>query len=243
MNDYERIPEIHPDLPADAVAVDECGEDLCTLTTTAKICVAPAYHARGFTSAPNAVQVRTTVRDALHRAALGLPTGLFLLVWDGLRTLQTQREIAQRFAISLRLCADEKERETLFQRYVSPLPKSLAQFTRQPPPHATGGAVDLSLCDADGNSLDLGAEFDQFDENAWLTWFEHRCSNPRSSRADNKRRRLRRILYWAMVGAGFAPYAWEYWHFELNTRAAAAFYHRDVAAYGPAVPWSGNSGD
>ena len=69
MNDYERIPEIHPDLPADAVAVDECGEDLCTLTTTAKICVAPAYHARGFTSAPNAVQVRTTVRDALHRAA------------------------------------------------------------------------------------------------------------------------------------------------------------------------------
>jgi D-alanyl-D-alanine dipeptidase len=239
MNDYACIPEVHSNIPSGAVTVNECGENLCTLTTEAGIYVAPAYYARGFASASNTVQVRTGVRDALRRATLNLPEGMFLLVWDGLRTLQTQQEIAQHFAISLReKCVDERERKALVQQYVSPLPVSLAQFRQKPPPHTTGGAVDVTLCDAKCHPFDLGAEFDQFDENAWLTWFEHRCSNPKASRADQKRRRLRRILYWAMVGAGFAPYIFEYWHFELNTRAAAAFYNRRMATYGPVVPWN-----
>jgi hypothetical protein len=41
-----------------------------------------------------------------------------------------------------------------------------------------------------------------------------------------------------MLDAGFAPYPLEYWHYEIGTTLAAAWYGLPYAEYGAAVPWT-----
>ena len=47
-----------------------------------------------------------------------------------------------------------------FPRGIAPAqvlpPADREEFTASPPPHATGGAVDVTLCDPSGRELDLG---------------------------------------------------------------------------------------
>lgn len=235
------IPEIGGEPDVSGVRVCESGDGLTTVKTGGRIWVAPAYAQLGFTTAMNTIWIRTGVFEALQRAAASLPVGTSIVLWDGLRTLETQREITERFLRSLsHLQIDSRERKAILSQYVSPLPASEVEYHAQPPPHATGGGVDVSLTDETGRPLDLGAGFDQFDQTAWLTYYERVCSNGGASRADRDRRRLRRVLYWAMTGAGFAPYVWEFWHFEYRTRRAAAFYKELTADYGPAVAWERN---
>jgi D-alanyl-D-alanine dipeptidase len=237
------IPEIGGDPDVSQVRVCESGEGLSMVTTGGRIWVAPAYAQLGFTTAMNTIWLRTGTFEALQRAAASLPAGMSILVWDGVRSLETQREIAERFLCSLsHLRIDLRERETIVRQYVSPLPASEVEYHGQPPPHATGGGVDVSLADERGRPLDLGAGFDQFDLTAWLTYYERVCRKGGASQADRDRCLLRRVLYWAMTAVGFAPYVWEFWHFEYRTRRAAAFYNEPTANYGPAVPWERNGG-
>jgi D-alanyl-D-alanine dipeptidase len=220
-----------PALIRDVTIVD-CGEPLVDVASRVapadRILVAPAYHAMGIPSAPNAIAVRSGVLDALREAAAQLPAGVGLLLWDGLRTLDTQLDLVEDFRSSLGGQVTDEEVE----QYLALPPRSEELFRAEPPPHSTGGAIDLSLCELDGTPLDLGAGFDEFEEIAWLDHFEQADDDPSSPY-----RARRRILYWAMVGAGFAPYPWEYWHYELGTRVAAVFHGDPIARYGPAVPW------
>lgn len=216
----------------EGMPIHECGEPLVEIRPGARIHVAPMYHERGVAAAPTVICVRRRVLDALRGAAAGLPPGIDILVWDGLRPLETQAGIVEAFKMSL----PEEGRDEVIERYLSPPPESEQAFLRSPPPHATGGAVDVTLCDASGTALHLGAEFDQFDETAWLAYYEDpdHCAD---GDAVHWRER-RRMLYWAMLGAGFAPYPWEYWHYEIGTMVAAVFYDRSCAEYGAAVTWS-----
>lgn len=222
------IPRFTTPLEPTWVDVDECGEALVTVPEGDGLHVAPAYHERGIAAADDHIRVRRRVLDALRRASAALPDGLDLLLWDGLRSLDTQLEIVQSFRETL----PGPDRDEVVEQYLALPPESEESFRALPPPHSTGGAIDLTLCDTSGRPLDLGAEFDQFDEAAWLTYFED-AAGPRTRRY----RDLRRILFWTMLGAGFSPYTWEYWHYELHTMVAAAYYRRPTAEYGPATPW------
>lgn len=213
-----------------AVPIEDCGELLVEVPLEPGLAPAPAYFARGITAAPERVLVRSGVLDALRRAAALLPDGVGLLVWDGLRSLQTQAAIVADFRNSL----PPEGRDELVARYLSSPPASQSAYLADPPPHTTGGAVDLSLCDEENQPLDMGAEFDEFREVAWLAHFE---TPGRGGSHDELYRDRRRTLYWAMMTAGFAPYPWEYWHYELGTPVAAVFHHLPVAEYGAATPW------
>jgi D-alanyl-D-alanine dipeptidase len=220
------------------VRLVECGEDLTTIQSGARIWVQPAYYALGYETATNVLQLRIGTVDALRRAIRFLPNGISIILWDGFRTLATQREITERFRKKLSLAiSSARERECLIRRYISPLPTSETEWRAIPPPHSTGGAVDLTLGNDRGQPLDMGAEFDQFDEVSSVTHYERDIDN--SSALDQARREMRRILYWSMTRAGFAPYPFEFWHFEYRTRRAAAFYGHSIADYGPAVPFKG----
>jgi zinc D-Ala-D-Ala dipeptidase len=215
------------------VPIRECGEPLVLVGPEPGIFLAPAYYERRIPAAPDRIRVRQAVLDGLRRAAAALPPGTGLLLLDGLRTLQTQAAIVEDFRVSL----PEEGREEMVARYLAPPPPSEQRFRADPPPHTTGGAIDLTLCDAAGRPLDLGAEFDEFEEIAWLAHFE--CTGQPAGTAAYRDRR--RILYWAMTGAGFAPYPWEYWHYELGTTVAAVFHGLPYARYGAAVPWLNDS--
>jgi zinc D-Ala-D-Ala dipeptidase len=217
----------------EGIVIHESGDPLVEVTEDHGLHVAPAYHERGVPNAPTTVMVRRRVLDALRRASANLPDGCDILMWDGLRTLETQAAIVEQFAATL----PEEDRQATVEKYLAPPPPSEESFRRWPPPHTTGGAVDLTMCDTSGRPLDMGADFDQFDEASWLTYYEDRDRWGEDGGAGLERCRRRRVLYWAMLEAGFAPYPWEYWHYELGTIVWAYFYGQSVAEYGAAVPW------
>jgi D-alanyl-D-alanine dipeptidase len=227
------IPAVDGERTLRGIEIRESGDPVVQIPEGRGLHVAPAYHARGIRSAPAEVRIRQRVLDALYRASASLPDGIDILVWDGLRSLQTQTEIVEDFRASL----PEPDRDAVIEQYLALPPESERAFRECPPPHSTGGAVDLSLCDPSGRPLDLGADFDQFDEKAWLSYYESSPGRTQDGPGGEQRCRLRRVLFWAMLGAGFAPYPWEYWHYELGTPVAAAYHGRTVAEYGAAVPW------
>lgn len=215
------------------VPIKECGDPLVEVVEEPRIFVEPAYHRRNIPSAPNQVVIRRGVLERLRRAAATLPDGTGLLLWDGLRSLETQQAIVEAFRASLP--EEQRDDEEVLQTYLAPPPSSEEEFRADPPPHATGGAIDLTLCDRSGKPFDMGADFDEFAEPAWLAHFDS-CPDDGPPLTVAYRNR-RRMLYWAMIGAGFAPYPWEFWHFEFGTMVAANFYSQPVATYGVAVPW------
>jgi len=238
MKSSKPIPDFGGDSGTTHVPIKDSMEDLTILEPTRHIHASPVYYKLGYPGASAVIRLRIGTLAALSQVAASLPDGMSILVWDALRTLKTQDTIARHFAHSLAEQAlDSGERDAIVLRYVSALPETKEEYHRRPPPHTTGGAVDVTLADKNGCPLDLGAGFDQFDPTAWTTHYEGILTTTALSAQDRRRCELRRILFWAMVGAGFAPYPWEFWHFEYRTQRAAGFYGETFALYGPAVPF------
>lgn len=223
------IPPVRPQARPEDIRIEESHDPVIAVEPGDGIHTAPAYHARGVLGAPDRIQLRAGVLARLRQVTTALPAGVDLLIWDGLRPLETQAEIVESFRASL----PEEGREEVVERYLAPPPRSEAEFRAQPPPHSTGGAVDLTLCDTGGEPMDLGAGFDEFADVSWLRYYEENPGNGGRLFRDR-----RRILYWAMIDAGFSPYPWEFWHYEWSTPVAQAYHGRPVAPYGPAVPWA-----
>ena len=72
-------------------------------------------------------------------------------------------------------------------------------------PHCRGVAIDLTLCDVQGNELDMGTDFDEFSDLAF-----HNCE-----KISVEAQRNRLILLGLMTAAGFDFYRNEWWHYQL----------------------------
>lgn len=164
----------------------------------------PRYQAAGFPGAMPHGWVREGVGERLAAAAAGLPAGMTLIVWDGYRSIETQAALYGSYLDELTTIHPDWPADALedaASRYVTPPSRSAAA----PPPHLTGGAVDLTLGDGDGLPLDLGTGFDAFVPEAGARALEDVPGGARD---------LRRILFWAMAAQGFTAYAEEWWHFD-----------------------------
>ena len=218
----------------------ESGDDVLLLESSERILTAPQYFAQGYRHAEPCIRLRKSAISALHRAATAIPPHYKLVIWDGLRSLDLQREIrdvAMRTLLKQRVTLTDAE----LNCYVSEIPSSRAQFEQVPPPHCTGGAVDVSLAYVDGRPVDMGADFDVFNERAWLRFYESNYSMLHEGSTaianEGNPQAARRILYHAMTRAGFAPYEYEYWHYEIGTVRAAQYSGSRAALYGAAVSW------
>jgi zinc D-Ala-D-Ala dipeptidase len=80
-----------------------------------------------------------------------------------------------------------------------------------PPPHSTGGAVDLTLIDATGQPVDMGSPIDELSPRSYP---EHYIglADPQAQTAD----RHRQILAYCMAQAGFERHYHEWWHFSYG---------------------------
>lgn len=77
-------------------------------------------------------------------------------------------------------------------------------------PHSRGVAIDLTLIDIDGNELDMGTAFDEFDPKSYHS----------SKKISAEAQKNRRILLGIMTAAGWDWYDNEWWHYQLaNPRA------------------------
>jgi D-alanyl-D-alanine dipeptidase len=103
-----------------------------------------------------------------------------------------------------------------------------------PAPHATGGAVDLTLRWKDGDMLWMGSLFDDVTALANRDRFEQLASDGFSF-SDEEARANRRLLHWLMVEEGFAGHPDEWWHFSWGDQMWAALTGAAHAHYGLAA--------
>lgn len=175
----------------------------------ARITPIERYRLAGWEQAVEGVWVRRRVAALLGQVADGLPDRWGLCVFDGWRPLALQQELYD-------------------AAYAHPgLPPGFLAVPSDdplaPPPHLTGGSVDVSLT-LDGIALGLGTRFDDFRAEARTDALE-------GARGPN--RDLRRWLYRSMRSAGFVVFAGEWWHFEWGTRRWATITEQEPF-YGPA---------
>ena len=169
--------------------------------------------------------VREEVLPMLIKAQQNLPKGYTLRIWDAWRSFDLQQELYDFYSgmlirnLNLQDKSIEDQKQVL-SNYVS-IP---VRDKFLPPLHATGGAVDVTLVDADGNEVDMGTEFDEFSEKTTTDYFEH------IGPVYNEIRDNRRILYNAMIDAGFTNLPSEWWHYEYGDRVWA-YYNAKPALY------------
>ncbi len=199
--DWERVPPPR-----------ECGEPFVDPTLLSpKIVFGAAYLTQGLPGAMDRCLVREGVAQRLVKAAQQLPQGWSLLIFDSLRPFSVQKALYDQFRqviVQERPQASPAELEMILDEFVA---KPVKRPDR-PSPHATGGAVDLTLC-RDGVALDMGTGFDDFTNLAHTDWLEQSCPPHLKEPRDH-----RRILYHLMESVGLVNYASEWWHYAYGER-------------------------
>jgi D-alanyl-D-alanine dipeptidase len=145
----------------------------------------------------------------LEHVVQSLPAGTALCVFDAYRPLVVQQALWDLFAaeIAARYPTESAtEREQRVRQFVAfPEPNPV-----KPPPHRTGGAVDVYLVDeATGVMLPMGTEPDEVSPRSVTDWYERHPEEPFVTN--------RRLLKTAMEQAGFVNYEGEWWHYEYGT--------------------------
>lgn len=200
-----------PDLPTNGgwrdVPIEAVDEPLVRVADLGpRIVDQPKYAEWGIPNALSESWVREGVGERLAAVAATLAADQTLVVWDGFRPLSVQASLYEDWEARVRADHpdwDEAAVTAEAVRFVTPP----SEDPLAPPPHLTGGAVDLTLGDADGRPIDMGTDFDAFVDAAHALAFEREPGHTR----DNRRR-----LFWAMRDAGFTPYAEEWWHFDFG---------------------------
>lgn len=169
----------------------------------------PAYDGSVLPQGEVPLLLRADVRDRLVVAEQHLPAGLRLVVLDGWRSVRFQQVLVDYYG-----------QHSVDDGFVS------AADSDEVAPHVTGGAVDLTIGYQD-RALGLGTDFDEFLPRTHVAALESR--DPSSVEAV-----LRRVLFHAMLGAGFAPYQLEWWHFSYGDSHWARYYGRSGALFGEA---------
>ena len=108
-----------------------------------------------------------------------------------------------------------------------------SESAANPPPHSTGGAVDLTLADAEGLEVAMGGAIDAIGPiSEPLHYAAVAQQRPDGQEALWHRRRL--ALTEAMQTAGFAQHPNEWWHFSWGDQLWAWRTGADQACYGRA---------
>ncbi|GGQ51013.1 M15 family metallopeptidase [Couchioplanes azureus] len=166
-------------------------------------------------------RLRAEVASRLVDAQRKLPEGLRLLIVEGYRPYATQHAIWTRYRDELRrLHPSWPDGRLLVEtsKFVSPVEVA---------PHSTGGAVDLTLCTADGEELDMGTPIDATPvecDNACFTG----ARNIPAAAVEN-----RRLLSDALSAVGMVNYPTEWWHWSYGDRYWALLTGASHAPYGP----------
>ena len=96
-----------------------------------------------------------------------------------------------------------------------------------PPPHSTGGAVDLTLLDSNRNQLNMGGDIDCIGPVSDPNYFAE--SKNHTNQLFNSRRLL---LLKVMSNAGFVQHPKEWWHFSFGDQLWAWTMNCSSAIYG-----------
>lgn len=165
-------------------------------------------------------RLRKSSQEMLNVAGNNLPAGYKLLVVTAYRPIWMQKEFYKR---RLRQLALKHPLKMIFQYFEW---KNMVNRYTSPPggsSHQSGGAVDVTIVNPQGERLDMGTALTDFGpkvhtENGLITEVQ---------------RKNRKILYDAMTKAGFVNYPLEWWHYSYGDRMWAAYLGKEECFYGP----------
>ena len=185
-----------------------------------------SYYEHNIQNSLKKVYLREQTAKQLFVALSYLPAQYSFILYDGFRPLQVQQFLFEQIKQKIRKknpnwSVEEIQSETL--KYVA-FPSIEDGY---PAPHLTGGAIDLTIGDADGNPLDMGTAFDETTAQSATAYFE---SYPQENLIALQNRRL---LFNSMSLAGFKNYEEEWWHYDFGNVTWARKSGLKQAIYGP----------
>lgn len=203
-----------------SVPIVECGEELVDflLHCSGLLLDRPRFEYRRETL------LRRSVADRLCRASQALPPGYRLAVVEGWRAPHIQQRMYRTLYDRLEALHPDWSRAALIRtvnRYVAPINR------RVPPPHVTGGAVDVLLATEQGRTLDHSSPWDSLDPQSF----------PLNAPGLSEEAALtRRILSQALTAGGLTNYPTEFWHWSYGDQGWAYRGGHPGAIYGPVEP-------
>ncbi|RDI40958.1 M15 family metallopeptidase [Aquicella lusitana] len=199
-----------------AMPVKECHEPLIDLKDLHfQISLNRASFYAGYT------KVRQSVATKLVAAQQYLPQGITFLFSEGHRPLSIQRLIYREYYAHLADVHPEWDEHILKRevtKYVAP-PEDV-------PPHSTGGAIDITLIDANGQELDMGSVLDETPDKNQNRNFTHAAHITDAARAN------RSLLIYALSRVGFVNYPAEWWHWSYGDKYWAYHANQPCSIYG-----------
>lgn len=163
--------------------------------------------------------LRQTVLTKLVIAANKfLNRGYVLYLTDAYRSLDKQKEKFLKHFNGVKKTHPKLSTEkalNLVNTYIAGIPILAA--------HTAGAAIDVTLIDANGKSIDMGCDYLTFGSKA-IT----QCPELTKSQKTN-----RLILKNTMEECGFTNYPFEYWHYSIGDVCAAYLTGQKYAKYGP----------
>lgn len=179
-----------------------------------RVLVEPVYFNRGIPGSINDCLIREQVAHKLKNVLQILPMWLTLKIYDGYRTVTTQRELYNEYYNDIKKRYpewSEKQLEDEVKKFVS-IPST---DETNPSVHNTGGSIDITLYNIENrHEVNMGTEFDDFSEKANTNYFE----NGDTTKEVIEIRNNRRLLYWVMLQAGFTNLPTEWWHYDYGDR-------------------------
>lgn len=167
---------------------------------------------------------RQGVAERLAGAAAALPSELRLAVVEAYRAPAIQQAMYEATVRRVRE-AHPDWRQSHITRAVNRF--SARPDPRVPPPHTTGGAVDVHLVTAAGEPVDTVSPYDPFDP---------RAARTAVAGLSPTAQRNRRLLCRVMEEAGFTNYAMEWWHWSYGEPGWAYRGGHPCAVYGAIEP-------
>ena len=160
-------------------------------------------------------------------------SSFYLLIYDSWRPLEVQEFMFKRAFL---LECEKSDIDASFENIKShsSILKKVEKFwaypsydSKCPPPHSTGGALDVCLSDKDGNLVEMGGTVDQMDETSNHDFYA--IMKNEEAIIWNSRRNL---LKETMSKFGFAQHPNEWWHFSYGDQLWAWKNKKEYALYG-----------
>ena len=211
-----QITKILPRKDWENIVIKENNEELVLLHETDKLLLGKKF----FPELNCDYRVRETVAEKLYQASEYLPEGYTLIIVEGLRTLDKQKEHwFRKIEEFKKLHPDWSDDKIEYEvGLVVAKPNPLAN-------HNCGGAVDITLANTSGELLDMSTVPQAPKERIFVEMFSELITQ---DQAEN-----RKILREAMEKAGFVWYPGEWWHYCYGDRMWAVYSGRKEFFYGP----------
>ncbi len=225
--------------PYQKVPIQECGDPLVPLPLDQFAVVTP--HPYAVLGAPygelSPYFLRQGVLQKLIQAQAHLQVqrpGWRLQIFDAYRPVAVQQFMVT-YTFEQLVQAEGLDVTALSQRDRDRINAQVLKFwalpsadLAMPPPHSTGAAIDLTLVNAQGESLEMGSAIDEISPRSYPDHF--------AGSADPEQHRYhqhRHFLTAAMASAGFCQHPNEWWHFSWGDQLWA-WQKGEIAQYGGA---------